>query len=204
MKIYWDFIFKTVLPHKWYVFLECVKAGIPLRGLVHDMSKFFPSEFFAYAREFRGDRKNKPEYYDPTATGNLEFDYAWLHHQKSKHHWQSWVLLLDEGGLRALPMDHKSRLEMLCDWRGASRYYGGKPVREWYLDNGMKFELHPDTRTWIEEQLSVDESDKKHWGPGTWYKCPGCGRWDDYDNPMFDDMFFPDDISGPVHHKCYG
>ena len=38
-----------VLRHKWYVFIECCKLGIPVRGLVHDLSKFRPSEWFPYA-----------------------------------------------------------------------------------------------------------------------------------------------------------
>lgn len=45
---------RQVLRHKWYVFWECCKLGIPLLGIVHDSSKFLPSEFFPYARWFYG------------------------------------------------------------------------------------------------------------------------------------------------------
>lgn len=38
--------FKTVLTHKYYVFKNCVVAGMPLRGILHDLSKFSPIEFF--------------------------------------------------------------------------------------------------------------------------------------------------------------
>ena len=37
--------FKTVTKHKWEVFKLTVKAGIPIRGLLHDLSKFSYTEF---------------------------------------------------------------------------------------------------------------------------------------------------------------
>lgn len=158
MRLYVRYLFKTFLRHKWFVFLECWKAGIPLRGITHDLSKLRPSEFFPYAREFKGDRRTKAEYYDPLATGNQEFDYAWLLHQKrNKHHWQWWVLPKDSGGFKVLAMDSTSRLEMLCDWRGASRYYGGKDVMTWYAENKDKLQLHSETRSWVEEQLGFTD-----------------------------------------------
>ena len=47
---------RRVLRHKWYVFRECCRLGIPFLGLVHDSSKLLPSEFFPYARWFYGQR----------------------------------------------------------------------------------------------------------------------------------------------------
>lgn len=32
--------FKLITKHKWTVFKLSVKAGIPYRGLIHDMSKY--------------------------------------------------------------------------------------------------------------------------------------------------------------------
>lgn len=156
MRFYVRYLFKTVLRHKWFVFLESWKAGIPLCGITHDLSKLLPSEFFPYAREFRRDLRTKTEYYDPLAIGSQEFDYAWLLHQKrNKHHWQWWVLPKDSEGFKALAMDRTSRLEMLCDWRAASRYHGGKDVMIWYAENKDKLQLHPETRSWVEEQLRI-------------------------------------------------
>lgn len=43
---------KTVLKHKWVVFKLCCKAGIPWRGLVHDLSKFSPTEFWESAKYY--------------------------------------------------------------------------------------------------------------------------------------------------------
>jgi hypothetical protein len=54
MGIYWKY-FKYVVKHKWYVFVACCKQGIIWRGIIHDMSKFLPSEFIPYARFFHGE-----------------------------------------------------------------------------------------------------------------------------------------------------
>jgi len=77
----------AVLRHKWFVFLECCKLGIPWRGIVHDLSKFLPSEFGPYAYYFYGpyprDDEYKPKYVVEA------FNRAWLNHQhRNKHHWQ--------------------------------------------------------------------------------------------------------------------
>ena len=63
--------FNYVIKHKWFVFLECWKAGIIWQGIVHDLSKLLPSEFFPYSIYFYGNSKN-----------DKEFDNAWLLHQK--------------------------------------------------------------------------------------------------------------------------
>jgi hypothetical protein len=135
-----------VLRHKWYVFVECCKMGIPLRGLLHDISKFLPSEWFPYANYFYG-KKHRP---DPA------FDFAWLLHQKrNPHHWQWWILQEDEGDVKIFPMPDKYRKEMLADWRGAGKALGKPDTKAWYLANKDRMILHPETRAWIEEQLGV-------------------------------------------------
>lgn len=57
MKKYFKY-FNYVLRHRWYVFLECVKLGIIWRGIIHDLSKFLPSEFIPYANYFYGNKRN--------------------------------------------------------------------------------------------------------------------------------------------------
>lgn len=95
---------KYVLKHKWYVFIECCKLGIPLRGLLHDLSKFLPSEFIPYARYFYGNYPEALTVYEKTyhwkmktkAVVKGDFDLAWLKHQKrNPHHWQYWLLVND-------------------------------------------------------------------------------------------------------------
>ena len=152
-----------VLRHKWFVFLECVKLGIPLRGIVHDLSKFLPSEFFPYADHFHGKGKkdgiktgrNKTGYYKPTDTGDPAFDKAWFHHQKrNDHHWQYWCQPDEDGSpVKVLEMPMECRLEMLADWRGAGRAQGTPDTLAWYTENGMKMSLGPYTRAWVEHVL---------------------------------------------------
>jgi hypothetical protein len=99
-----------VIRHKWFVFLECCKYGIPLRGILHDMSKFKPCEWFPYVESFYGGpHKPLAEYstYEKTnwwgvvereckETIDANFSRAWLHHQHcNPHHWQYWILRND-------------------------------------------------------------------------------------------------------------
>lgn len=96
-----------VLRHKWHVFVECCKLGIPWRGLVHDLSKFSRAEWGPYVRNFYGGPylkasevwKRLPGYSGPTKEDvERDFNLAWLHHQKrNKHHWQYWILQYDAG-----------------------------------------------------------------------------------------------------------
>lgn len=96
----------SLLRHKYFVFIECCKLGVPWLGVVHDWSKFLPSEFMPYARYFYGNYPNRadilgdmrniiPDRY--TAEGvKAAFDVAWLHHQKrNRHHPQYWLLQYD-------------------------------------------------------------------------------------------------------------
>lgn len=156
---YW-FYLKYLLCHKWYVFLACRRLGIMRRGLTHDWSKWLPSEWFPYSEHFYGrfrrERRDSTGYYKPADTGDPAFDFAWLLHQKrNRHHWQWWVLPLDGGGIRVLPMDDISRREMLADWIGAGRAQGRPDTKHWYEVNGNKLQLHPETRAWIERELGL-------------------------------------------------
>lgn len=147
-----------VLRHKWFVFVECCRLGIPWRGLVHDLSRFFPSEWFPYAEHFYGRRarvwRDETGYYRPTDTGDSAFDFAWFLHQKrNKHHWQWWVLPANGEGVKALEMPLAYRKEMLADWRGAGRAQGTPDVRAWYRANRERMLLHPEVRAWVERML---------------------------------------------------
>ena len=93
-----------VLKHKWFVIQECYKMGILWRGLTHDISKFYPSEWKPYADYFygnypslndvHGDQRNYVTKFKEDV--DTSFNIAWLHHQKrNKHHWQYWLLTND-------------------------------------------------------------------------------------------------------------
>jgi len=166
---------RSQIRHKWFVFLECVRLGIPWLGIVHDLSKFLPSEWIPYARYFYGeypdwntmDAWGKSYYGGPTKQScEHDFNVAWLHHQhRNKHHWQRWILTMDSARgsskTTALPMPDKYRREMLADWHGAGRAYGNPDTASWYLENKSEIRLHPSTMYWIEEQLGLNKESEK-------------------------------------------
>jgi len=106
--IYLKFLW-SLIRHKWFVFVECWRLGIPWLGIVHDWTKFLPSEFVPYARNFYGDYPDDSEVPQILRTAHswtgktkqdikCAFDVAWLHHQKrNRHHWQYWLLQYDKG-----------------------------------------------------------------------------------------------------------
>lgn len=142
-----------VIRHKWFVFLECYKLGIPWLGIIHDLSRLYPDEFFAYAASAPYDKENKPEI---IATA---FEYAWNNHQhRNKHHFEYWIHFdFHTHKERLLPVPDKYRREMLSDWYGAARARGntGTP-KDWYTKNRKDILLHPLTRDWIENKLGVE------------------------------------------------
>ena len=128
---------KTVLKHKWYVFKLCVKAGIPYRGLVHDLSKFSPTEFFESVKYYNG--KRSPITFCKQDKGYSE---AWLHHKgRNKHHYQYWFD--EKANPKAPVMPYKYAVEMLCDTFAAGMTYQGKNWTNEYQLNYWKEKERP-------------------------------------------------------------
>lgn len=118
---------KSVLTHKYYVFIAGIRVGAPIRNLIfHDWTKFLPDEFFPYARYFYGDSWSREE-----------FDRAWLKHlHRNRHHPQHWILRNDNDGTYALEMSWEDVKEMVADWMGATRTYQGTwDMSSWLRDN---------------------------------------------------------------------
>lgn len=141
----------------------CWKNGLYWQGLVHDLSKWRPSEFIPYARYFYGDYpplsevKYIPHLYSGKTKEDIEndFDVAWLLHQnRNPHHWQFWVLQEDSGKEIILQMPEKYVKEMICDWWGASVATGnGGNSKDWYMKNKDNTKLHPETRSYFEKAI---------------------------------------------------
>lgn len=47
---------KSLLRHKWFTLLECRRLGILRLGIIHDWTKFTPSEWGPYVQWFYGER----------------------------------------------------------------------------------------------------------------------------------------------------
>lgn len=152
--MYWKYL-KYVIKHKWYVGKECFKCGLYWRGIVHDLSKFLPSEFIPYARYFYGDKNMKT---------SKDFDFAWLLHQKrNDHHWQWWYLVMDEDKNVCIQMTDDALIEMICDWRGVGKALTGKDNSlKWYKEKHDRMLLNCVTRMNAEYILGCTEWDKKY------------------------------------------
>jgi len=147
MKMYWNY-FKYIMQHKWFVFTECLKMRQPIHGIMHDMSKFRPSEFFPYAHKFYGgDYAYK--YFEVEKC----FDKAWLLHQhRNKHHWNYWVN--SEGN--PIPMPPKHIKQMIADWKAMGRKFGDTALA-FYQKNKDRMVLAKETRMTVEYVLNQDK-----------------------------------------------
>ena len=136
--------------HKWEVFKLSIKLGIPVRGILHDLSKFSWTEFMESAKYYNGGRS-------PITICKKEEGYskAWLHHKgRNKHHAEYWV---DEKAPNPTPMiPYKYLCEMVCDQVAAGRVYQGKQwVKEYQLSywnkNKDKFRANEKIKTFLTE-----------------------------------------------------
>lgn len=151
----------TITKHKNFVFIYCLKAGIPLRGLLHDLSKYSYIEFSEGAKFFDGHRS-------PNELARMEYGYsrAWIHHKgRNRHHFEYWTDYNPQTKrLEPVKMPIKFVKEMFCDRVAAGRVYLGdkftndNPIN--YFKNGRaKDFMHPKTAKLLEEWLLILQSD---------------------------------------------
>ena len=153
--------FHLVNKHRWFVFVYSVKAGIPFRGLVHDLSKYSPTEFFESAKYFNG--KRSPIYYAKIDKG---YSKAWLHHKgRNKHHFEYWEDV-NKNGRYAPFMPYKYVVECICDKLAAVRVYKGKnfdikqPLEYWNnVDKKNAIVKHPGVSEFVEQVLTKISKD---------------------------------------------
>ena len=152
MKKYLKYL-KYLIRHKWFVMIECFKIGLYWQGIVHDMSKFLPNEFFPYVNYFQDHTTTFHE-----SGQDIKFDTAWLKHiHRNPHHWQYWVIEECNGDTKILPMKPKYREEMLCDWAGAGKAQNNPDsVAQWYEKNKDKMKFHSETEKWLQDKLKIN------------------------------------------------
>lgn len=164
---YWKYLV-YVARHKWYVGVECLRQGLWLRALTHDWSKLRWSEFKAYTEWFYGDYGL--DSFVGSMKGSLRkeaYDIAWLKHQhRNSHHWQHWILRMDDEGTHTLQMSEKDAIEMVCDWIGMKKMFGDKKVARtsaecknqatnWFIAHKNNIILHPSTRAQVRRLLDI-------------------------------------------------
>ena len=114
--------FKTITYHRYLVMQGCFKVGLYKQGLLHDLSKYSPSEFLVGAKYYQGDRSpNNAE------RENIGYSSSWLHHKgRNKHHYEYWLDYSTRnipGGMAPAPMPDKYIVEMLMDRIAACKVY---------------------------------------------------------------------------------
>lgn len=147
--------FHTVNKHRWYVFLYSIRAGIPFRGLVHDLSKYSIQEFFESVKYFDGHRS--PIHFAKVDKG---YSLAWLHHKgRNKHHVEYWEDV--KGGKKfGAFIPYKYVVESVCDRLAACRAYNrdfnySQPL-EYYnrVDKNSETVVHPGVSKFFEVVLT--------------------------------------------------
>lgn len=121
----------TVNRHRFAVMRLCFKVGLYRQGLVHDLSKYSPQEFWAGVKYYQGYRS--PQEKEREALG---YSAAWLHHKgRNKHHFEYWT----EGKRVYVEMPRKYLAEAICDRVAASKIYLGDKYNDSsaleYLEN---------------------------------------------------------------------
>lgn len=146
---------KTISKHKYLVMVHCFNCGLIRRGLMHDNSKFFPTEFISGVKYFQGtsspiDAEKKDKGYS----------IAWQHHKgHNPHHWEYWIDNLGSYENTPVKIPYEYVVEMICDWIGAGQTYEGK---EWTHHSTKKYYekvrknriIHPSTERLINYLLN--------------------------------------------------
>ncbi|MDO4197424.1 MAG: DUF5662 family protein [Erysipelotrichaceae bacterium] len=112
---------KTITKHRHLVIIHCFKCGLYKQGLLHDLSKYSPTEFIPSVRYYQG-------FQSPIVKEKEIIGYSdcWLHHKgRNRHHWEYWTDRLNEDDhLTCIEMPFNYLLESVCDKIAASKVYG--------------------------------------------------------------------------------
>ncbi len=149
--------FRTITRHRHKVMQHCFRAGIPWRGMLHDLSKYSPTEFIPGAKYYQGTRS-------PNEKERELFGYslAWMHHKgRNRHHFEYWCDYNPETKLNEpVKMPLKFVVEMFCDRVAAGKIYQGKSYTdrsplEYFLRGKDRRRIHPETSQMLEKLLTM-------------------------------------------------
>lgn len=156
--------FRTITAHKNLVLVGCFKIGLYKQGLLHDLSKYGPTEFLVGCKYYRG-------YMSPNNAERMDKGYstAWLHHKgRNKHHLEYWIdynIPSEEGsreheGMCGMKMPIKYVCEMFIDRVSASKNYQKDKYTDSsaliYYEKGIDhYMIHDDTAALLEYMLTM-------------------------------------------------
>lgn len=113
--------FITITRHKLLVTRYCFRLGLYTQGLLHDLSKYSPTEFLIGAHYYQGNQS-------PNNAERKEKGYslAWLHHKgRNRHHYEYWIDTNHgaPNGFYCVEMPVRYVAEMFCDRVAACKIY---------------------------------------------------------------------------------
>lgn len=148
--------FCTITHHKYLVMKHCFQVGLYRQGLLHDLSKYSPSEFLVGCRYYQGNRS--PNNAEREATG---CSTAWLHHKgRNKHHYEYWIDYSEDSLLAGMKMPKKYLIEMVMDRIAASKIYMKDKYTDdaplaYYMHGNADKMMHADTQQELEKLLHM-------------------------------------------------
>ena len=162
----WRGHLKTITAHKLRVMKYCFRVGLYRQGLLHDLSKYGPTEFLVGAKYYQGDRSpNEGERRDKG------YSAAWLHHKgRNKHHLEYWIDYAPELGyhMGGMEMPVNYVVEMFCDRVAACQIYQKEKYTdaspwEYFARSRDRNLIHPNTSALLESMLVMlrDEGEDK-------------------------------------------
>ena len=150
--------FLTITQHKWLVMKHCFAVGLYRQGLMHDLSKYSPIEFWNGCRYYQGDRSpNNAEREDKG------YSASWLHHKgRNRHHLEYWIDydLPPNTGMTGMRMPERYVVEMFCDRMAACKVYQKEAYTQespwiYYEKSREHLILHPESRALLEDMLQT-------------------------------------------------
>lgn len=146
--------FMTITKHKILVMKYCFRVGLYKQGLLHDLSKYSPTEFLIGCKYFQGVRS--PNNAEREKNG---YSSAWLHHKgRNKHHYEYWIDYDATGkvkGMTGMKMPKRYVVEMFLDRIAASKTYQKENYTDrspfLYYQQGKDYQvIHDDSRKLLE------------------------------------------------------
>lgn len=149
---------RTINHHKMLVMRGCFRVGLYKQGLLHDLSKYSPTEFLMGCKYYQGNLS-------PNNIERLEKGYsqAWLHHKgRNRHHLEYWIDygVGEKKGITGMKMPLKYVVEMFIDRVSASKNYQkekytDRSALEYYEHGKAHHILHEDSKQLLEELLHM-------------------------------------------------
>lgn len=153
---------KTITEHKILVAKHCFAIGLYRQGIMHDLSKYMPTELLNGFKFYQGGTRS-PNNGERDVKGYSE---AWMHHKgRNRHHYEYWTDYaqnpsVSETLIVYVKMPRRYVAEMVMDRMAASKIYlkdkytDRSPLE--YLQRGRSRSLmHPETAQELERLLTI-------------------------------------------------